>query len=248
MPTARFSTRFISWVFARLIIYLVAPLFATLAVVAGTGAAEGVRYNQVELRAEVSRDVPNDLMSARLSVEAHDSTPAEVAAALNRATAEAIITAAAFDRVKAQTGQTYTYPVYDRNQRLVGWRGRAEVRVESQDFPALAQLAAKLQPSMQLGGIAFTISPAQRRRVESELITEAVEAFRARAVIAQRALGGQSYRIRQIALDTGGAPSPRPFATTRAAPAAIAAEAPPPVFEGGETRVQVSASGLIEVE
>jgi len=231
----------------HLIRFLVS-LVSALLVAAGASAADEVRFNQVELRAEASREVRNDLMSARLSVDANDPTPAGVTAALNRATAEAIITAAAFDRVKAQTGQTYTYPVYDQNQRLVGWRGRADVRVESQDFQALAQLAAKLQPTMQLGGIAFTVSPAQRRKVESELITEAVEAFRARALIAQRALGGSSYRIRRVALDTGGTPPPRPYATTRAAPAAASASAPPPVFEGGETRIEVTAIGLIEVE
>ncbi len=239
MPTVRFSVRFLGPLVAGL---------AACAVAASAGAAEELRYDQVELRAEASREVPNDLMSARLTVEAHDSSPADVTAALNRATAEAIKTAAAFERVKAQTGQTYTFPVYDRNQKLIGWRGRADVRVESQDFKALAQLAAKLQPTMQLGGIAFSISPAQRRKIESELITEAVEAFRARAVIAQRALGGKSYRIRRISLDTGGSPPPRPFAMTRAAPAAVGVEAPAPVFEGGESLVQVTASGLIEVE
>lgn len=233
---------------SRFMVRCFGSLLAAFVIAAGASAAEEVRFNQVELRAEASREVPNDLMSARLTAEAHDSAPADVAAALNRATAAAITAAAAFDRIKAQTGQIFTYPVYDRSQQLVGWRGRADVRVESQDFQALAQLAAKLQPSMQLGGIAFTISPAQRRKVESELITAAVEAFRARAVIAQRALGGHSYRIRRIALDTGATPPPRPFAMTRAAPAAMAAQAPPPVFEGGDTRVQVTASGLIEVE
>ena len=233
MPTARAAAR------------LSAACLAALAVAAS--AAEEVRFNQVELRAEASREVPNDLMSARLSVEAHDSSPAEVSAALNRATAEAVISAAAFDAVKSQTGQIFTYPVYDRQQRLVGWRGRAEVRVESKDFKALAQLAAKLQPTMQLGGIAFSISPELRRKVENELINEAVQAFRARAVIAQQALGGHSYRIRRIALDTGASSPPRPF-VARAAPGMAAAEAPVPVFEGGESHVQVTAVGLIEVE
>jgi len=231
---------------ARAIARLSAACIATLAVAAG--AAEEIRFNQVELRAEASRQVPNDLMSARLSIEAHDSTPAEVTATLNRATAEAITSAAAFTGVKAQTGQTYTYPVYDREQRLVGWRGRADVRVESKDFKALAQLAAKLQSTMQLSGITFSISPELRRKVESELIVDAVQAFRDRAVIAQRALGGHSYRIRRISLDTSETSPPRPFAATRAAPAAVAAEAPAPVFEGGESRVQVTAAGLIEVE
>lgn len=232
---------------ARLFVLFLQSLPA-LIFAASANAAEDVRFNQVELRAEVSREVPNDLMTARLSVETQNSSPAEVAATLNRATAEAIAAAAASDQVKAQTGQTYTFPVYDRNQQLVGWRGRAEVRLESRNFQALAQLAAKLQPTMQLGGIEFSISPEQRRKVESELITEAVNAFRARAVIAQHALGGSSYRIRRIALDTGGAPPPRPLAMARATPAGVAANVPPPVFEGGESRVQVTASGLIEVE
>jgi predicted secreted protein len=247
MPAPRFSVR-LPVRFPALLFALSLQSLALFVVAADAGAAEEVRFNQVELRAEVTREVTNDLMSARLSVEAHDSSPAGVAATLNRATAEAIAAAAAANQVKAQTGQTYTYPVYDRDQRLIGWRGHAEVRVESRNFQAIAQLAAKLQPTMQLGGIEFSISPEERRKVESELITAAVEAFRARAVIAQRALGGSSYRIRRIALDSGGTPPPRPFVAARAAPAGVAAEVPPPVFEGGETRVQVTAVGLIEVE
>ncbi|MCL4802106.1 MAG: SIMPL domain-containing protein [Burkholderiales bacterium] len=210
-------------------------------------AAEEPRYNQVELEAAVSREVPNDLMTAALFAEANAAAPAEVAATLNRATAEAVGVAAKFEGVKVSSGQTHTYPVYDRNQKLVGWRGRAEIRLESRDFQAIAQLAAKLQPSMQLGGIAFAVSPELRRRVEDELVTEAIAAFRARADVARRALGGQSYRVRRVALNTGGvAPPPRAMAMARAAPAG--ADAPPPVFEGGETRVQVVARGTIEVE
>ncbi|MCC6611268.1 MAG: SIMPL domain-containing protein [Burkholderiales bacterium] len=208
-------------------------------------AAEEPRFNQVELEAAASREVPNDLMTASLFSEASAAAPAEVAASLNRASAEAIKLAAKFEGVKASSGQAYTYPVYDRNQKLVAWRGRVEIRVESRDFQAVAQLAAKLQPSMQLGGVGFTISPELRRRVEDELIVEAIAAFRARADVARQALGGKSYRIRQIALSAGGV-VPRPLAMARAAPAA--AEAPPPVFEGGESRVQVVARGTIEVE
>jgi predicted secreted protein len=210
-------------------------------------SAEETRFNQVELEASAWREVPNDLMTANLFTEANAAAPADVAATLNRASAEAIKLAAKFEGVKASSGQTHTYPVYDRSQKLVGWRGRAEIRLESRDFQAVAQLATKLQPAMQLGGVGFAVSPEQRRRVEDELIAEAVAAFRARADVARQALGGKSYRIRHVALRTGGtAPPPRPMAMARAAPAG--AEVPPPVFEGGESRVQVVAQGTIEVE
>jgi predicted secreted protein len=209
--------------------------------------AEEPRFNQVELEAVASREVPNDLMTASLYTEANAAAPADVAASLNRASAEAIKLAAKFEGVKASSGQTYTYPVYDRGQKLVGWRGRMEIRLASRDFQAVAQLAAKLQPSMQLGGVGFAISPELRRRVEDELIAEAVAAFRARADVARHALGGKAYRVRNIALNAGGiAPPPRPMAMARAAPAGT--EVPPPVFEGGESRVQVVARGTIEVE
>lgn len=226
-------------------IVLAAALLALAA--APARAAEEPRFNQVELEAAASREVPNDLMHATLFAEANASAPAEVAATLNRASAEAMKVAAKFEGVKVATGQAHTYPVYGRDQKLVGWRGRVEVRLESRDFPAVAQLAAKLQPTMQLGGVGFAVSTELRRRVEDELIAEAIAAFRARAEVARKALGGQSYRIRRVALGAGGvAPPPRPLAMARVAPAM--AEAPAPVFEGGETRVQVVAHGTIEVE
>lgn len=226
---------------------LLVPVTVFSLAVGSAWSAEEGRFNQVELEASAWREVPNDLMTASLFTEANAAAPAEVATTLNRAGAEAIKRAAKFEGVKASSGQTHTYPVYDRQQKLAGWRGRMEIRLESRDFQAVAQLAAKLQPSMQLGGIGFAVSPELRRRVADELILEAIAAFRARADVARQALGGKTYRIRRIALNTGGvAPPPRPMAMARAAPAA--AEVPPPVFEGGESRVQVVAHGTIEVE
>ena len=96
----------------------------------------------------------------------------------------------------------------------------------------MATLIGQLQSSMQLGGIAFTVSPELRRQTENELITDGVAAFRARADIATKALGGRSYKIRRVSLNTGGfVPGPRPMAAARMAPQA--AEVAPPMFEGG---------------
>lgn len=209
------------------------------------GAAGADRWNQVDLAAQASREVQNDVVHATLFVEANDANPANVAAQLNRALGEALKITAEAPAARARTGANTTYPVYDRNQKLVGWRGRAELRLESKDFGAAAQLIGRLQPSLQLAHLTFAVSPELRRRTEDELIVEAVAAFRARAEVAARALGGRSYRIRRVALDAQGAfPPPRPYG--RIAPAA--AEAAPPPLEGGTTVVTVGASGTIEVE
>ena len=226
-----------------------------LALAAGLAASTALaqapaepRFNQVDLQAEVSREVANDLMTATMVAEANDPSPAQVATQLNRTTAEALKVAAEFKSVKARSGFTNTFPVYDRAGKLTGWRGRSEIRLESKDVQAMSALIGRLQSSMQLGGVAFAVSPEVRRQVENELLTDAVAAFRGRADVATQALGGRGYKIRRVGLNTSGfTPGPRPMMAERAM-AAQGAPVPPPTFEGGTSMVQVSANGTIEVE
>jgi predicted secreted protein len=214
----------------------------------GVAHAEEVRWNQVELNAEVTREVANDLMRASLYAEASDASAAVVADRLNRLTAEALAAAKGVAAVKASSGSANTYPVYDRAQKITGWRGRADVRLESKDTKAMASLIAKLQASLQLSGVSFAVSPEARRKVEDELMVEAVAAFRSRAEIATKALGGKGYRIRRVGLNAGfsSGPVPRP-AMLRAAPMA-SSEVSTPVFEAGTSKVTVQAGGVVEVE
>jgi predicted secreted protein len=227
--------------FLTAVLAAIAP-FASAQPVAPAGAG-----TQVELAAEATREVANDLMTATMAVEASDANPAALASLLNRTTADALRTAGEFREVRARSGGSQTYPVYDRANRQTGWRGRAEVRLESRDFQQMAQLVARLQAGMQVGGIAFGVSPELRRKTENELIDEAVAAFRARADIAAKALGARGYRIKRIAISSSAAfPPPRPMA--RMASAVAADAAPPPVFEGGTSQVQVGAQGTVEAE
>jgi predicted secreted protein len=205
------------------------------------------RFNQVDLQAEVSREVQNDLMTATLVAEANDPSAAQVATQLNRLTADALKIAAEYKTIKTRSGFTSTFPVYDRGGKLTGWRGRGEIRLESKDVGAMSTLIGRLQSTMQLGGVQFTVSPEVRRQVQNELLTEAVAAFRDRADIATRALGGRSYKIRRVSLNTGGfVPGPRPMMAERAVGASSAV--PPPSFESGTSMVQVTANGTVEVE
>jgi len=205
------------------------------------------RFNQVELQAEASREVQNDLMTANLYAEASDPSAAKVADQLNRVTAEALKLAGPEKAVKARSGYSQTYPVNDRNGKVTGWRGRSEIRLESKDTRAMAALVGRLQSTMQLSGVSFSVSPELRRQVENELINEAVAAFKSRADIAAKAIGGRSFKIRHIGLNTGGMqPSPRPMLARGMA--AQSAEVLAPVFEAGTSVVNVVAAGVVEVE
>jgi len=208
------------------------------------------RYNVVELQAEAQREVPNDLMVALLFVEETNANPAVLAAAINRSVAEALKIAREFASVKVRTGNNQTSPVYaPRSNQLQGWRARAELRLESRDFAAGSALIGKLQASMQLGGVSFSVSPEARKAVENELIAEAIAAFRGRAEIAQKALGGRSFKVQRINLGSGLAgPPPRLMMQARgAADAAVSAAAAPPA-EGGASTLSVNVSGAVEVE
>lgn len=205
------------------------------------------RFNQVELQAEASREVQNDLMTANLYAEASDPSAAKVADQLNRVTAEALKTAGVEKAVKARSGYSQTYPVNDRNGKVTGWRGRSEIRLESKDTRAMAALIGRLQSSMQLSGVSFSVSPELRRQVENELINEAVAAFKSRADIAAKAIGGRTFKIRRIGLNAGGGgPVPRPMLARGMA--AQSAEVSTPVFEAGTSVVNVVAAGTVEVE
>jgi predicted secreted protein len=206
------------------------------------------RWNQVELNADASREVANDTVYASLYTELNDVDPAKLASQVSRVVADALKTAGTVRAVKATTGGNMTYPVYDKQQKIAGWRARAEVRLESQDFEAAANVIGKLQANMQLGSVGFGVSRELRKRTEDELIKDAIAAFRARAEVAAGALGNRSYRIQRVALNSNGAGNmPRLRMSPMSADVAPAAAAPPPL-EGGTSVVQVMASGTIEVE
>ena len=208
--------------------------------------AEAARSNSIDFQAEVQREVANDTFYATLYAEFTDANSAPVADALNKTLADALKLAAEVKTVRARSGGNQTYPVYDRQNKLTGWRGRAEIRLESRDFPAASALIGKLQSAMQLGGMSFAVSAELRRQTENELITEAIAAFRARADIVRKSFAGRAYKIRKITLNTSGfVPQPRSYVTARGV---ASADVAPPPLEGGQSMATVSASGTIDFE
>ncbi len=204
------------------------------------------RYNIVELQADAQREVQNDLLNATLYVELNDASPSALANAMNKRVNEALRVAKEHKGVRVRSGGNRTHPVYTRGNVLQGWRGRAEIRIESKDFEAASVLIGKLQSGMQLGGINFSVAPETRRAAETELMTEAIAAFKARADVARTALGGTGYKIERLSVVGGGHPPPRPLYAMQQR--AAAAEVAAPDLEGGVTQIGITARGTIEVE
>lgn len=203
-------------------------------------------YNQVDFSSEAERKVVNDLMSATLSIEINEPKPASIAKRINTMLNAEFKRAAAFGTVRVTSGNQSTYPVYGKNNlKIEGWRGHAELRLESQDFKSMGELIAQMQEQMQLEGVHFSLAADTRKQVENTLIGEAIDAFRKRANAVSAAMGGSGYKIVRMSINQGGTyPGPRPM-MARAALSDTAI--PAPEFAGGESTIKVQISGTVEV-
>lgn len=224
---------------------LAAGLMASLPVL-----AEEPRYNQVSLRAEVSKEVARDLMSVTLYSEAQNSDPGKLAAEITRTMNKALEQARSVKDIKISQGSRNSYPIYDtKGQRITGWRERAELRLESTDFPALSKLTGELLQELKMAGMDFAIAPATRKASEDELLKDAVNAFKSRAQLATEALGGKGYKVLNLNLNSSGYPQPYARGPVMMMKASMDAEAAPsPQVEAGTSQVSMNADGTIEVQ
>ncbi|WP_122257337.1 SIMPL domain-containing protein, partial [Pseudomonas salomonii] len=138
-------------------------------------AAEGLNYNQISLRAEVSQEVARDKMIVTLYTESQNADPAKLAAEITNTMNKALGEAREVKAVTLRQGSRNSYPIYDsKNQKITGWRERAELRLESADFPALSKLTGELLNTLKMENMDFAIADATRKASEDALLKEAV--------------------------------------------------------------------------
>ncbi|MCT8961379.1 putative secreted protein [Pseudomonas sp. GV105] len=210
-------------------------------------AADELHYNQIALRAEVSQEVARDKMIVTLYTESQNADPAKLAADVTTTMNQALGQAREVKAVTLRQGSRNSYPIYDnKNQKITGWRERAELRLESADFPALSKLTGELLNTLKMQNMEFAIADTTRRSSEDALLKDAVSAFKARAQLATDALGGKGYKIVNLNFNTNG--YPQPYARGgMMMKAAMMDSAPTPEVEAGTSQVSMSADGVIEV-
>lgn len=211
-------------------------------------AADELHYNQISLRAEVSQEVARDKMIVTLYTEAQNADPAKLAADITTTLNTALGQAREVKAVTLRQGSRNSYPIYDnKNQKITGWRERAELRLESADFPALSKLTGELLNTLKMANMDFTIADSTRKASEDALLKDAVAAFKTRAQLATDALGGKGYKIVNLNFNTNGYPQPYERGAMMMK-AAMMDAAPAPEVEPGTSKVTMSADGVIEVQ
>jgi predicted secreted protein len=198
----------------------------------------------VNLSAQAEREVANDTLTAVLAVDAEGGDPAALAETVNRTMREALRIAQAYRSVKTRSLNYQTLPVYDKS-RIVRWRVRQELRLESADFAQATELIGKLQASMVVASLAVGLSGEARKQAENGLIAEAIAAFHERAAIVRDAQKSKGYRVKELQVGTGGV-QPRFYAAPRAAMAS--ASIAPPAVEPGASVLQVTVSGTVQLQ
>ena len=209
-------------------------------------SSDSLNYNVVNLQAEATRQVSNDEMHAVLFIEKSNKQPAVLSSQITQLMNQAMQLAKKYPQVKVETGSQTTYPVYDNDSnKLKEWRGRAEINIESTDFKAASQLVSELQQSFQTESINFTVSDAQRKKVENELMVEASKNFQQRAQLLSQTWNKSGYNLVNLNLNTSNH-YPQPMMRASMAKFANAEAADAQNVAAGESKITVNANGAIQ--
>ncbi|TKC83019.1 DUF541 domain-containing protein [Trinickia terrae] len=228
-------------------VVLAAALFAVPAAYADTVVMQNQPSGVLSLSAQASTEVPQDVVDITLFYEQEAKDPASLTDVLNQHADAALKQAKGIAGVTARTGSFSIYPSTGRDGRISAWRGRTEVVLESRDFAAASKLAGQMSSNMQVGNVAFSLSPEAQRAAEEKLSGQAIASFRQQASASAQAFGYSGYTIREVNVGHNGVP-PRPvmMMSMRAAGADANAPAPMPI-EGGTSTVTVNVSGSVQM-
>jgi predicted secreted protein len=159
----------------------------------------------------------------------------------------ALAKAKAVASVKAETAG---YSVYEdrslkRGQR---WWGSQSLTLTGGDAGALLALAGQLQDDgLAMSGLGFELAPETRRRIEAELIPEAIQRIREKAEATAHALGLSQLRFAKLRL--GEMPQGRvaPLGVATAMALDRSQPIPQPAAEPGETAVTVQVEAEVQL-
>lgn len=208
--------------------------------------------NIVQLSASGSVEVEQDWLVMALSVSRDGRDAASVQRQLQHAVDAALGVLrplAQAQHLQVRSGNFGVYPRHDRDGKISGWRGRAEIMLEGHDFPLVTQAAAKVD-GLTVERIDFQLSRQARAKVQEQAQTEAIAAFKLQAQQLAQQFGFTGYSLREISVNRHGGyrAMPMPRMAMSAAMADAKMEAAPLSVEAGKVQVEVEVAGTVQLE
>ena len=202
-------------------------------------------YDRINFQVSAVEEVANDTLVVVMYSERSGQKPSTLADEVNRHISWAVDLAKKSSSIKVQTLHYRQDPLYNK-QSISGWKIRQSIRLESTDAESLSALIGEMQSRLSVESIRYTVSPMRRNKVESSLVTEALNRFKSRGEQITTDLGRTDYRIVNIDVITSGQPS-RPVHLRAAAMMEDSAVAAPSIEPGVQT-LSVQVSGTIELK
>lgn len=225
-------------------------LLITCLAISTTALASEQPYNQISLRAEAHQDVAHDQMQVTLYTEDQDVDAARLATTITNTLNHALQTARNHPKTSVKMGSRRSYPVHDsKGQKITAWRERAEIQLESTDFPSLSTLTGELLQTLKMANMQFSIAPKTRINSEDQLLKDAISAFQARAKLISEAFGSTGYKVVHLNLNSSGFSRPPVYARAAKMQSSAMSDAAAsiPEIEAGSSQVSIIADGVIEI-
>jgi predicted secreted protein len=220
---------------------------------AGVAAAQTVSIappqNVLQLSANSTVEVQQDLLSMTLSTTREAADAASVQTQLRTALDAALVEArksAQPGQLDVRTGNFNLAPRYSREGKMTGWRGTASLVLEGRDFPRITQTAGRIG-TLSIANVGFGLSREQQAKTETEAQSVAIDNFKQRADELAKNFGFGGYTLREVSVNAhlGGPVQPRMMAMEAMAKAA--SDAPVPI-EAGKATVVVNVSGSVQLK
>ncbi len=206
---------------------------------------EGTR---VSLSAEASEEVVNDEVVVSYRIEAKGNNADQLRKKVDGIAAK-VTARLKKEKVKHETTNRSLNPVWDSGVFTTkSWQLVQSGQIKTQDIDAVPGWMADIEAAgVKLNGLQFQVSDKLRKQIEDRLRTEAIRSFRAKAGNIAEGLSAKSFRIIDMQTHSGGGPAPMRRVAMMEDSFAVSKSRVAPSLAGGESRIQINVSGIIEV-
>jgi len=206
--------------------------------------------NLVSLSASGFLEVSQDWLTVRMSTyrdgEDAAAVQSQLRKALDSAMAVARVAVAPNQQMLARSGAFGVYPRYDKNGKIMGWQGNADLVLEGRDFTRIANAAAKIQ-TMAIANMDFSLSREAQQKLESDVQALAIDRFKSRAKDVAEGFGFTDFQLREINVSSADEGGGMPIRQTAMAMESRSSSSVPKAvaMEPGISRVTVNVSGTV---
>ena len=220
-------------------------LFFLFCLVSTVSANAEQSYNRVSFTVSSETNIQNDKLIATVFASERGDNTQQLAEKVNTAIEWGVAIAKKVTAVEVATLNYSTNPEY-KDGKVIAWRVKQAIRLESSDSKVLSDLLGELQQKLNIGSIQYQVSSALRKQTEETLIAKAMEKFKQRASQIIQNMGRKSYRVVRLNVSNSFADSP-PYPVAMVQRSYAASAVPAPSVEAGKQKIVVNIQAEIEL-